>query len=99
MVCIRHVAGAHIQGLVCVTGTLPEGDEETLERQTAGVHLHMCVRVFVRGFILSLTCTESKVSRKQLSVRALITEIKAASKWSLTELPRPVDDVGTGVRL
>lgn len=62
----------------------------------AYVRMHICVR-----FYLSLTCTDSKVSRKLLSLRALTIEIKVASsqRRSPTEFPRPVHDVGTGVSL
>lgn len=60
-------------------------------------YVRVCIRV---QFCLSPTCTDSKVSRKQLSLRALIIEIKVTSswRWSLIEFPRPVHDVGTGVR-
>lgn len=59
---------------------------------------YMCTCICV-WFYLSLTCTDSQVSGKQLSLKAFITEMKATSSWSLTEFPRPVHDVGAGVRL
>lgn len=65
-------------------------------RAFAYVRMSICV-----WFYLSLTCTDSKMSRKQLSLRALIIEIEVTSSWrySLIKFSRLVHDVGTGVSL